>query len=83
MNNLRLIPGAIFRHYKNKDYLIVGVAKHTETLEDLVVYRSLYKSEPNSGFNDYQMWTRPKDMFTETVVIDGVERPRFEFVCQS
>lgn len=56
-----IIPGSIFRHYKNKLYLIEGIAIHTETLEDMVIYRSLYKN--NDKFNDFQLWTRPKKYF--------------------
>ena len=79
----RLNPGAIFRHYKNKEYMVMGVALHTETMEELVVYRSLYKTDStlsNKGIKNYQLWTRPKAMFLETVNIDGKEVPRFEFI---
>jgi hypothetical protein len=48
------------------------VATHSETEERLVVYRTLY--------GDFSHWVRPLAMFTETVVIDGVEKPRFELV---
>ena len=86
MNQLKnLIPGAIFRHYKNKDYLIIGLARHTESFEELVVYRALYKykGEPGSKINDYQVWTRPKNMFLEEVEIEGKKVPRFQFVSNS
>lgn len=82
----RLVPGAIFRHYKNKPYLIVGVATHTETSEELVVYRLLRpigSLQPVESFDNYQLWVRPKEMFLETVEVNGEIRPRFEFVAES
>ena len=62
-----------YRHYKGKDYEVIGVAKLEETLEDMVVYRPLYTSE-------YSLWVRPLKVFTETVEIDGKTVPRFEYV---
>lgn len=58
-----------YRHYKGGEYELIGVARHSETLELLVVYRPLYDA---SG-----LWVRPHAMFFETVVIDGVTQPRF------
>ncbi len=63
-------PAGRYRHYKGNEYQLVGVARHSETLEPLVVYRPLYGA---GG-----LWVRPHAMFFETVVIDGVTRPRFE-----
>jgi hypothetical protein len=63
-----IAPGR-YRHYKGGEYEVMAVARHSETLEPLVVYRPLY--------NDSGWWVRPYDMFTGSVVIDGVERPRF------
>jgi len=65
-----------YRHYKNKEYEVLGVAKHSETLEDLVVYKALYKGD----FPEDQLWVRPKSMFLETVEIDGKMVPRFKFI---
>lgn len=62
-------PGR-FRHYKGGEYEAVGVARHSETLEPVVVYRPLY--------NDSGWWVRPFEMFTGTLEVDGVVRPRFE-----
>lgn len=62
-----------YRHYKGKDYEVIGVAKHSETLEDLVVYRTLYPS-------DHDLWVRPLAMFIEDVEIDGKKMPRFEYI---
>ena len=61
-----------YRHYKGGEYEGIGVARHSETLEPLVVYRPLY--------NESGWWVRPHAMFFEEVVIDGVARPRFEAV---
>ena len=53
-------------------YEVIGVAKHSETLEDLVVYKKLY--------DDGGLWVRPLKMFLEDVELDGKTVPRFEFV---
>jgi hypothetical protein len=66
-----------YRHYKGKDYEVVGVALHTETLEELVVYKSLYENEQ---FALHQLWVRPKSMFLEQVVHEGSLVPRFKWV---
>ncbi len=64
-------PGK-YRHYKGKDYEVIGVAKHSETLEEFVVYKALY--------GKMEIWIRPLKMFEEKVIVDGVEKPRFEFI---
>ena len=61
-------PGT-YRHYKGNLYEVVGVARHSETEEPLVVYRALY--------GEGGLWARPLAMFQETVVVDGREIPRF------
>ncbi len=66
-----------YEHYNGKFYEVVGVARHSETLEELVVYRALYESEE---FGSDVLWVRPKSMFVENVYVDGVEVPRFRFV---
>jgi hypothetical protein len=63
-------PPGFYRHYKGGEYEVVGAARHSETLEPLVVYRPLYNA---SG-----LWVRPHAMFFEDVEIDGRRRPRFE-----
>lgn len=68
-------PG-IYEHYKGKKYLVLGTAKHSETLEELVVYVCLYDND------DQPLWVRPVSMFTEDVVVDGEARPRFK-LCNS
>jgi hypothetical protein len=61
-----------YRHYKGGEYEVVGVARHSETLEPLVVYRPLY--------NQTGLWVRPYDMFFGQVEVDGCLRPRFALV---
>ncbi len=58
-----------YRHYKGGEYEVIGVARHSETHEALVVYRPLY--------NTTGWWVRPHAMFFESVAVDGVLRPRF------
>ena len=65
------IPGR-YHHYKGKDYEVLGVARHSETDERVVVYRPLY--------NDSGLWVRPLAMFTETVLVDGNQVPRFAYI---
>lgn len=66
------IPTGTYRHYKGNLYQVYGVARHSETGEQLVVYVPLY------GEGGY--WVRPLDMFTEEVELDGQRVPRFEKV---
>ncbi len=66
-----------YQHYKGKYYEVIGVARHSETLEEFVVYRALYESKE---FGKNALWIRPKRMFLENVVVDGKEVPRFRFV---
>lgn len=66
----------IYRHYKGKLYRVLGVGRHSETLEELVFYQALYESE----FGKDSLWVRPLAMFTEDVEIDGKNMPRFMFV---
>lgn len=61
-----------YRHYKGKDYEVFGVARHSETLEEFVVYRTLY--------GKYDLWVRPIKMFKEKVVVEGKNKPRFKYV---
>lgn len=67
-------PGR-YRHYKGKDYIVIGVARHSETEEELVVYRQDY--------GDRGLWVRPKAMFLETVELGGKTIPRFDCVGES
>jgi len=60
-----------YRHYKGKEYEVIGIAKHSETLEELVVYQALY--------GERGVWVRPVKMFLEEVEVDGKKMPRFEY----
>ena len=66
-----------YRHYKGKEYEVLGIATHSETLEELVVYKALYEIE---GKGKDSMWVRPKEMFEEEVKVDGAVRKRFEYL---
>ena len=66
----RLATGTRYRHYKGGVYEVLGEARHSETEEDLVLYRPVQNT---SG-----LWVRPKTMFFATVLINGVEQARFE-----
>ena len=61
-----------YRHYKGKEYIVLGVARHSETEEELVVYQQDY--------GEMGLWARPKSMFMEFVNVDGKTIPRFQFV---
>ena len=63
------IPPGRYRHYKGREYEVIGLASHSETLEAMVVYRKLY--------DDGGRWVRPAAMFAETVLVDGKAQPRF------
>ncbi|MCL5016125.1 MAG: DUF1653 domain-containing protein [Patescibacteria group bacterium] len=64
-------PGK-YRHYKGKEYGVIGVAKHSETLEEMVVYKALY--------GDLELWVRPLKMFIEEVRVGGKKMPRFSAI---
>lgn len=66
------IPGGRYRHYKGKEYTVLGLARHSETLEELVVYRQEY--------GDHSLWVRPRAMFLENVKVDGNDVPRFRYL---
>ncbi len=61
-----------YRHYKGKEYRVVGLARHSETEEEFVIYRALY--------GDMGLWARPRSMFLEKVEINGKSVPRFELI---
>lgn len=73
----RLIPGeprpGRYRHYKGREYRVLGIARHSESLEPLVVYQALYAEQG--------LWVRPASMFTESVMTEnGSPVPRFSWV---
>jgi hypothetical protein len=62
---VKMIPAGKYRHYKGNEYEVIGIARHSETLEPMVVYRALY--------GDGGLWVRPAGMWNETVK-DGQRR---------
>jgi hypothetical protein len=64
------LPTGRYRHYKQLDYEVLSVVRHSETLEPLVLYKALY--------GEQGLWVRPFAIFTEVVVVNGVRRPRFQ-----
>lgn len=67
-----VIKEGLYRHYKDKLYEVLGEARHSESLEVMVVYRALY--------GEYGLWVRPKEMFLEEVLYKGEKVPRFAYV---
>lgn len=66
-----MTPGR-YRHYKGKEYTVLGVARHSETEEEMVVYRQEY--------GDRSLWVRPLSMFNEAIIVDGELVPRFRLI---
>lgn len=62
----------IYRHYKGNEYQLIDIALHSETLEEMVIYRALY--------GDCKLWVRPAYMWEEEVTVNGKKVKRFEFV---
>ena len=67
-----LIKIGRYRHYKGNEYEVLCIAKHSETLEPMVVYKALY--------GEGAVWVRPLYMWNETVTVDGVEVLRFTYI---
>ncbi len=61
-----------YRHFKGNEYRVIGIAKHSETLEPMVVYQALY--------GEKEIWVRPASMWNETVDKNGYTGPRFTFI---
>jgi len=74
---MQAIKPRIYKHYKGHFYKVIGVTRHSETLEELVVYQALYNSEE---FGKNALWVRPLQMFSETVMAEEKEVPRFEYL---
>ena len=72
---VRAIPPGRYRHFKGNEYEALGIARHSETEAPMVIYRALY--------GDMQLWTRPAEMWLETVTRDGRTCPRFSPVQQN
>lgn len=71
MDIMEIKPGK-YRHFKGKEYEVLGIASHSETLEPMVVYRALY--------GDGGLWVRPAGMWNETVMYHGTAVKRFEYI---
>lgn len=61
-----------YRHFKGKEYVVLGVARHSETGDELVIYRQDY--------GDHSLWARPKEIFQEVVHFEGNDVMRFQYV---
>ena len=72
---MKPIPFGTYRHYKGKQYEVIGFAKHSETLEDMVIYQALY--------GECGIWVRPLSMWENTIEVDGKTVKRFEYVDES
>ena len=70
--NSQIKIGGKYRHFKGNEYEVIGLAKHSETLEQMVVYRQLY--------GDGGVWVRPADMWNDTVERDGQTYVRFTLI---
>ena len=69
MNEIKL---GVYKHYKGNEYLVLGIANHSETLEKMVFYQALY--------GEYKIWVRPIEMWNEEVEVNGIKVPRFKFI---
>ena len=67
-----MIQLGIYQHFKGNYYKVIGIAKHSETLEEMVVYQALY--------GEYGLWVRPVSMFDETVEVNGEIKKRFMYI---
>ena len=65
----------IYRHFKGNKYEVLGTAKHSETLEEMVIYKALY--------GNHDIWVRPVSMWDEVVELDGKKVKRFERIFES
>lgn len=69
-----LVLGGLYQHYKGKNYIVKDLARHSETMEWLVVYECLYENPEG------KLWVRPMKMFLENIVVEGREVPRFKYI---
>jgi len=72
MKNMTEFRKGRYRHFKGKEYEVIDIARHSETMEEHVVYRALY--------GDFGLWIRPANMFFETIVRDGKSMARFSYI---
>ena len=69
---MKTLQTGLYRHYKGAEYEVYALVKHSETEEDLVLYKALY--------GDFGLWVRPLSMFFENVNVNGLTLPRFQFI---
>ena len=69
---MKMLESGFYLHYKGGRYFVLGVGRHSETLEELVIYRSISDSQ--------DLWVRPLQMFMENVIYEGEEVPRFRYL---
>jgi hypothetical protein len=62
----------VYQHYNGRHYQVIGIARHSETLEEMIVYQALY--------DNYGLWVRPRTMFEELITLGGKTRKRFEYL---
>lgn len=67
----------IYQHYKGRQYQVLTIARHSETLEEMVVYQCLYENDLG------KIWVRPKKMFEEKIISGDAEIERFKFIQES
>lgn len=72
MSDPQVIRPGRYRHFKGNEYDVIGVARDSETLQALVVYRALY--------GERGLWVRPLAMFTEVIEREGQRLPRFSYI---
>lgn len=68
---MELLPGK-YQHFKGREYELIGIARHSETLEPMVVYRALYSQDG--------LWVRPAAMWNEIIEKEGYYGPRFQYI---
>ncbi len=73
---MKIKPG-VYKHYKGNKYKVLKIVRHSETLEELVLYEALYENKLG------KLWVRPVRMFEETVKVNGKEVLRFEFISET
>lgn len=71
---MEVVIGGEYEHFKGKRYRVIAIGKHSETLEEMVVYQGQYDDNP--------IWVRPLAMFTDEVTRDGKTFPRFKYIKQ-
>ncbi len=72
LNQTKFLRIGVYEHFKGNRYEVIGVARHSETMEEMVVYRAMY--------GERGLWIRPLKMFLEEVERDGKRVPRFRYI---